>query len=79
MAVPTATMCLTANCGTLNTLTPPSSLQKPLAHASKLFWAQASESHPTYFLPSFSQPVEDKCSCKQNPIYNHRVSLSQTQ
>jgi len=50
MAVPIATMCPTASCGTLNKLTPPTSLQTPSADAIKLLWVQAAESHPIYLL-----------------------------
>jgi len=78
-AVPTATMCPTASYGTLNKLTPSTRLQMPSVDAIKLLWIQAPETHPPYLLPSSSQPRQDKCSCKQNPIYSHRVSLSQTQ
>ena len=79
MAVPTATMCPTASYDTLNKLTPTTRSQTPSAVAIKLLWVQAPESHPTYLLLPSSQLWQDKCFCKQNPIYSRRVSLSQTQ
>ena len=79
MAVPITTMCPTASYGSLNKLTPPTRFQTPPADAINLLCVQAAESHPTYLLLLCSQPRGDKCSSKQNPIYSHRVSLSQTQ
>jgi len=77
MAVPIATMCPTANYGTLNRLTSPTRLKMLSADAIKLLWVQTEE-NPTYLLPC-SQRRRNKCCSKQNAICSHRVSLSQTQ
>ena len=58
---------------------PPIRLQTLSADAIKLLQVQAPESHPTYLLPPSHQPIQNKCFCKQSPIYSHMVSLSQTQ
>jgi len=78
MVVATVTKCPTAIYGTQQTDSH-NQVAKPPADAIKLLWVKAPESHPTYLLPLSSQPRQDKCSFKANPIYSHRVSLSQTQ
>ena len=43
----------------------PYQVQTPSADVINLLWVQAPESLADYFLPFFSQPRQNKCSCKQ--------------